>query len=78
METVGGMDILARPMFPSITPISVSRPFLLALDEFDDEESNECEVVLDLRGGKATSWDGSNAVAGESGMHDSSEVALPL
>ena len=58
------MDMLARPREPSIVmPVSAIRPFLLVLDELDDEESSECEAVRDLEAGATASLYGSSGAA---------------
>ena len=67
--------MLARSTLPLITPLSVGGAFLLALEEPDDEESNECEVVLDLTGKEMISSEGPESVAGTSERH-ASDIGL--
>jgi len=74
----GGMDMLARPRESSIVvPVSAIRPFLLVLDELEDEESSECEAVRDFRAGAAPSLFGSNGTADTKEEERSSAMLLP-
>lgn len=70
----GGMDMLARPRESSIVvPVSAIRPFLLVLDELEDEESS----VRDFRAGAAPSLFGSNGTADTKEEERSSAMLLP-
>jgi len=72
------MDMLARPRDSStVTPVSVNRPFLLVVDELEDEESSECEVVRDFRAGAAASLFGSKGAADVEEGAGCSTVLLP-
>ena len=72
------MDMLARPRDPSmVIPVSAIRPFLLAFDELEDEESKECEAVRDFRAGAAASLFGSNRTADAKEEERFSAVLLP-
>lgn len=72
------MDILARPSDSSIvTPVSAIRPFLLAVDELEDEESSEWEVVRDFRAGATASMCKSRGAAAGEERAGSSTVLLP-
>lgn len=72
------MDMLARPRDSSIVmPLSAIGPFLLVLDELEDEESSECEAVQDFRAGAAASLFGSNGVADAEEGASPSTILLP-